>query len=331
VIRYPSLLNALSKDYPIPIIPLTPKIFKLLTKQKFDIVHAQHPFHISWFGKKYAQINKAPFVLTYHTKHDEYAENFFKFLPKIISRDIVKASVEKTMQEVDLVIAPSKYVQQELKEKYPDTKTVTIPTGICFPREVKKSKRKVREKLRLPLKSKILLSVSRLSEEKNIDFALESFAKLPADYFFVILGSGPEEENLKKLASDLGIDSRVLFAGKIPHEKVPYYLRATDVFVFSALNETQGLNLLEALHAGIPVAAVGSKTTQEWLPKEFGLTTDFDIKHFSSKIQEICENPDKGLAKIEQEWALNFSIQNTTKKMVETYKELMKLKAEERR
>ena len=86
--------------------------------------------------------------------------------------------------------------------------------------------------------------------------ALEALAGDGAQ--LLVLGKGEEEANLKALAEELGIRSRVEFVGYVSN--VEDYLLGSDVFLLSSQYEAQPLSILEAMAAGLPVIAtdVGS-------------------------------------------------------------------------
>lgn len=68
-----------------------------------------------------------------------------------------------------------------------------------------------------------------------------------------IAGTGPLENNLRALADELQLDSCVTFAGNVPHENLPAFYRAADVFVQASRHEGQGMALLEAAACGCAV------------------------------------------------------------------------------
>jgi glycosyltransferase involved in cell wall biosynthesis len=73
------------------------------------------------------------------------------------------------------------------------------------------------------------------------------------DAHLVLVGSGPEETRLRRLADSLGITGRVYFAGE--QREVAPYLAASDVFVLPSRAEGLGLALMEAMSAGLPCVA----------------------------------------------------------------------------
>ena len=71
----------------------------------------------------------------------------------------------------------------------------------------------------------------------------------------LLVGDGPERENLENLAKELGIEKSVVFAGERPWAEIGMYYQMGDVFVGASLTETQGLTFTEAMAAQIPVVA----------------------------------------------------------------------------
>ena len=69
----------------------------------------------------------------------------------------------------------------------------------------------------------------------------------------LILGSGPEEQNLKKLAKNLDLSNEVIFLGHINPDEIPQYLEQADVFVRPSRSEGLGNSFLEAMAAVLPV------------------------------------------------------------------------------
>jgi glycosyltransferase involved in cell wall biosynthesis len=105
----------------------------------------------------------------------------------------------------------------------------------------------------VPKDARILLAVSRLTEQKGIDVALRALPLLPGDTVLVVLGDGPEREALTELARELGVERRVFLLGRVPD--VAAWLRRAHLLVHPARWEGFGLGVLEAMLAGLPVVA----------------------------------------------------------------------------
>ena len=99
-------------------------------------------------------------------------------------------------------------------------------------------------------------TVAPLRKEKNLGRLITAFAQLDPKYrsLLVIVGEGPERDDLDVLASTLGISDRVVFGGHV--ENVEDVLGSLDVFALSSDTEQMPNSLLQAMAAGLPVAAV---------------------------------------------------------------------------
>jgi glycosyltransferase involved in cell wall biosynthesis len=91
----------------------------------------------------------------------------------------------------------------------------------------------------------IFMNVGRIAVEKN----LEAFLGLDLPGTKVVIGAGPQEQELRRRFPD------TRFLGLMEHETLAAYLAAADVFVFPSRTDTFGVVQLEALACGVPVAA----------------------------------------------------------------------------
>lgn len=105
------------------------------------------------------------------------------------------------------------------------------------------------------LSGALVLCVARLYRWKKLDTLIRLAPRLPRGSKLVIVGDGPEEDSLRALAVGLGLADRVVFAGRVPQERVSLYMRACDVFVLNTRYEGLSHTLLEAMDVGIPIVA----------------------------------------------------------------------------
>jgi phosphatidyl-myo-inositol dimannoside synthase len=108
--------------------------------------------------------------------------------------------------------------------------------------------------------AKILLTVARLRSTdiyKGVDVtikALPQIAKTFPNVKYLVIGRGDDRSRLTKLAADLGVTNRVIFAGFIPTENLAAHYRLADAYVMPS-QEGFGIVYLEALACGVPVLA----------------------------------------------------------------------------
>jgi 1,2-diacylglycerol 3-alpha-glucosyltransferase len=131
-----------------------------------------------------------------------------------------------------------------------------VPSGIDLD-HFRGGRRDARVRARFGVREsdRLLVTVSRLAKEKNIDLLLHALALASRDVRLVIAGEGPYEADLRALAIELGVADRVVFAGAIARDALPDLYAGAEAFVFGSITETQGLVLVEALAAGARVIA----------------------------------------------------------------------------
>lgn len=117
-----------------------------------------------------------------------------------------------------------------------------------------------------PNGEKILLSVSRLANWKQVDWIIDIFGKLlkiDTNIRLIIVGDGPEKKYLKQLSIDLKIDDYVSFVGSQLQANIFNYMNAADAFV--SMNALSSLSnpVFEAMICGLPVIALNRGTTSE--------------------------------------------------------------------
>jgi glycosyltransferase involved in cell wall biosynthesis len=113
----------------------------------------------------------------------------------------------------------------------------------------------LRESLGIPVGQKIILSVGRLSKEKDQVALVEAMRELrgPSPPYLLIVGGGPEHKAILERARGLGLTNRVILTGQ-QDEVGPFYALA-DMVVISSRSEGSPNVLLEALAAGVPLVA----------------------------------------------------------------------------
>jgi glycosyltransferase involved in cell wall biosynthesis len=105
------------------------------------------------------------------------------------------------------------------------------------------------------------MAVGRLEAVKDYSTLLRAMARAPENAHLLVLGAGPMESELVKLATQLGIERRVRFPGFEPH--VEHWMQAADGFVLSSRYEGLPMVLLEAGACGVPAVATDVPGTRE--------------------------------------------------------------------
>ena len=144
-----------------------------------------------------------------------------------------------------------------------------------------------------PFERPTLGSLGRLDRQKGYDVLLHALAALP-DTALVLVGDGPERRSLETLASSLGVDDRVLFAGW--QAKPRRHLTTFDVFVLPSRFEGFPLAIVEAMLARLPVVAtvVGSVSEAVREGETGVLVPPDDPSALSSALRGLLGDPSAG-------------------------------------
>lgn len=148
---------------------------------------------------------------------------------------------------------------------------------------------------------KILISVGELTKRKNHIVMIEAMAilkELPLVY--LICGTGPMEETLRRRVQELGLEKRVFFAGYV--NEVPRMLSQADCFVFPSLQEGLPVAVMEAMAVGLPVIATGIRGITDLIEHTKGgyLVEDFKPAHYADAIRRLF-TAETGIIQEEQE------------------------------
>ncbi|WP_423998590.1 glycosyltransferase family 4 protein [Haloarcula salina] len=113
-----------------------------------------------------------------------------------------------------------------------------------------------------------ILFLGRLAPKKRVSDLIRAFAQLEAEFLatdLIIVGTGPQKEELVGLANDLNIDDRVVFEGRVSDEEVTRHYASAGVFVLPSVWEGHPLTLLEAWASGAPVIATSVEGIEEFV------------------------------------------------------------------
>ncbi len=140
-----------------------------------------------------------------------------------------------------------------------------------------------------------VVCAARLIRRKRIDLLIRAMDELRDENVTLALaGTGNEEERLKDLARDLGLEERVRFAGYVEHDKVPAFFQAADLFVLPSVSEGMSIAVLEAMASGLPILmndTGGSSEVLEDGANGFLLETG-SVPDIVRKIREYLGNRD---------------------------------------
>ncbi len=243
------------EGYFVPIFPST--ALRKLEKLEVDVIHVHGVAVMALRGLLYRKQLKVPAVLTFHTMVGDVMEYY---LP--LKMDVKTAEkwawkyMRGVLKRMDAVIVPSPSIGKELLSLTSPKRIECIPTGTDVERFHPGIDGTAFRK-RYGLEGKVVASVGRLSFEKNMDAVIRSMKDVDAT--LLVVGDGPAGPGLRKLASELGMEDKVVFTGYIDNSLVSEAYAASDMLVSASRFETQGLSVLEAMACGLPVACCDAR------------------------------------------------------------------------
>ncbi|MCJ8282187.1 MAG: glycosyltransferase family 4 protein [Rivularia sp. ALOHA_DT_140] len=221
---------------------------------------------------------------------------------------------EWTLQRTKVIVCNSTFTGDYLKENFRvDSPTQTInPTvrpekfGNVNLEELNTLGSQIRSKYQIPEKAIVILSVGRLVRRKGFDRVIEYLPSLLAegiDIYYIICGKGGMEPELRELAANLDVVSRVIFAGYVPDEELASYYAACDLFSMLTFFDSKdksiegfGIVYLEAGYFGKPVIASRSGGVQDAvIHQENGLLVDPNSTDETlNSLRQLCANEELG-------------------------------------
>ena len=246
VLDYFSIPVPFRKPYVAGIGEVDPAFLAKIAKRPFKIVHAHSPFIAGRIASHVASLRNIPLVATFHSK---YREDFSRVIPSdMLVNQAIKLVVE-FYERADEVWVPQESVKDVLYG-YGYKGNIEVMMNGCdlvgdYPETFFTEARK---EFGIAPEEFSLLFVGQHIWEKNVRLTIETLARikdLPFRMFFI--GTGYAEKEMKALVSELGLDGKVTFVGRLTdREKLTRHYAAADLFLFPSLYDTDGLVVREA-------------------------------------------------------------------------------------
>ena len=261
----------------------------------FDLVHG-HDWLVAGAGDHLAKRFRCPFVVTIHATEYGRHQGWVDKHPQSHIH-----GVERWMaNRADRVITCSAYMRDHVADIYGlDEGDVTvIPNGID-PAELVPvdDLDTLRGRFAAPDQQLILL-VGRLVYEKGFQLALEAMPGLVerlGNVRFLVAGSGTAEEDLKRQATELGLDDHGTFMGWIGDDVLHSLYRVADLTVVPSLYEPFGLVALEAMASGCPCIVADTGGLREIVPADDRVGLRFnggDPEHLATMAERLLTDDD---------------------------------------
>lgn len=294
-------------------------MLKLSLKEDIRVFRAMAPtsgFEVILVGK----ILKIPCIVSIHADRKLVEKVEGKKIIKSLFLDIFEPIVLKNANKIPVI---SRYIRDYVLKMGINAEKIFyhpnfVNTNIFKPANEKLTNRK--DKIEI-------IFVGRLSPVKGADIAIKALDYIREyNVLLRIIGSGEELENLKKLTKKLNLKDKVMFHGRINHEKeLPDILRNADIFVAPL---TAGFSLIEAMSCGLAVVAGDIEWSREIVENNRTgiLVEPYNPKALAKGIKMLIEDP-----KLRKKLSINsrkliikkFSLKSWKKREIKIYKKVI--------
>jgi len=271
---------------------------KRVLNEKFDIIH----IHGLGFIQQDLVIRN---IKKYHpqtkivcTPHGPFMALKYGFAGKMFKK-IYTLMVRKIVNRCDVVIQVNPLQYKWMKKEYgiENNKIKLLPNGIpesLFKQIDEKEIERIKNKYNL--QNKFIISyVGRIQEYKGLDQIIKVLPKLKNDVVFVAIGKDAgDEERLKGLAKDLGVEKRVFFTGFINEKEKLGLLELSKIFIFPSEWEAFGISVLEAMAKGNAIISTKTEGGRYLIGKDNGILFDYgNAKELEEELKDLVSSNNK--------------------------------------
>ena len=240
-------------DYPLFEYPpydtaLASKMVDVVKYENLDLLHVHYAIPhaaVAYMAKKIllTEGRYVPVVTTLHGTDITLVGKHRTFAP------VVAFSINKS----DGVTAVSEYLSQQTKEHFNITTDIEVIYNFIDFDRFKRVDKDHFKKLIAPDGERILTHVSNFRKVKRVEDVIEVFKRVYQEVpsKLLLIGDGPERQNLEELCREIGLCHEVRFLGK--QDAVEELLAISDLFIIPSANESFGLAALEAMACEVPV------------------------------------------------------------------------------
>lgn len=231
---------------------LYPLFRRLKRDMKVSLIDAHFAYPDGYAAARLGQWLKLPVTITIRGTE-----------PRLVRRRWGRRAVLRALSCASRVFSVSNSLRQEMVAAGSQASGIrVVPNGVDMRRFACRDQAQARQRLGLPLKSQILITVGGLVERKGQHRVIECLPGLlqqfPQLHYLIVGGASPEgdwERRLRALVGEHGLENRVSFLGIVSPCELAWPLSAADVFVLATRNEGWANVLLEAMACGLPIIA----------------------------------------------------------------------------
>lgn len=228
-----------------------------------DIVHTHHPFLLGLWASR----SRKPVICTAHTNYTSYL-HYAGIVGTLLRWQMVRY-IGWFLNRCTAVVAPAPLAGVRLQVQYGvRRKPCVIWNGIDTARFEAGNGKDWCSELGVTSEMPVFIYVGRLAPEKRVDWVIRAIG-LASPARLLVVGTGPQELYLKRLAKECNAEFRIHFLGALSHDELPNVLAAARCFISASESEVCPLTALEAQAAGLPVLVVDAPGASEVVRDKF--------------------------------------------------------------
>lgn len=294
-----------------------------MSRRKIEILHSIH-----YTTPLIAMCKR---VITFHDMTFFIIPEKHTYVKRIFFRSVIPLSIKKAVR----IIADSENTKLDIQKLFYISSAkidVVYTSKDSMYRQLENKDTILHIKKKYGIKNEFILYVGILEPRKNVTRLVQAYSRLIEEnrikHQLVIAGKkgwAYQEIFNTVVKLDSNIKKKIVFAGYVPEEDLPYLYNAADLFVYPSLYEGFGIPPLEAMACGVPVITSNVSSLPEVVGDAGLLVDPYDVEAIGQAIHRILidkelkiELKKKGLQK-----AREFSREKLAKKMLEVYKKAL--------
>lgn len=283
-----------SQGYDLAFPQLDSSFQKYISLLKIDLVHLQSPFNLGNFGLNLAKKRNIPCFITFHS---QFKQNFYNAVKNDMIATILTKILMVNYQKATLALTMNDFARNIMKEYGVKNNIELIPNATNMkPKEFSKEYEEEIIKKHSINKNKFnLIFVGRFVEVKNVYFIIDTITELykrNKDFEFIFLGFGPEEEKMRKICHENGIENIIKFTGKIDDvDEKSVIIKNSNLLFFPSIYDTDGIVKIECACYDVPTLCIEGTGAASYITNdENGFVCKNDREEFVEKLDFLIKN-----------------------------------------
>ncbi|OLC92740.1 MAG: hypothetical protein AUI92_04495 [Thaumarchaeota archaeon 13_1_40CM_3_38_6] len=295
------------------------KILQLVRGIKPDIIRTYNPLVEGWFAAKCTKELRIPLFVSLHIQYDGlrnlYKKTSFKrYLGLKYTEKFIEPFILKNADKITIVYK----ILESYVKRHGGKNPELLYNKIDFKR--------FSEATSLELPKPLVISVGRLTEQKNHQCLIESMRQVNAN--LLIIGNGELHDKLSQQIRDLNLQNKITIKKSVPNNEIQRYYKSADVFALAYDTELEGLPIpvMEAMASGLPVIVPYPKNEYSDGLEQVVVFSNRDSNSFAQELKKVLLD-----SKLRQELsakslrkAKEFDIDIMEKREADIYLELLR-------